>query len=321
MAPITLTCADYARIMPLATGAVKADGIDLRLALSERGSWPGRAEMLRRALQDPTVQGGEASMGVHLKRMDQGDRSFVALPIFVLRNFTARDLYIRKDAPFRSAADLAGKRIGMYSWTASGSIWYRHFLRHCGLDIGAIDWTIGEVDGLTRTIAGLPDHVHAAPEGRSLADMLVAGELDAIYSPPRPRFYDSANGPIVRLYPDPRSVEQAYYRATGVFPPQHLVVLRRDAWEADKSLARRITDAFIACEAHFSEQIRSFPYASPWQELDLEAEDTLMGSPAYAHGLEPNRATLEQFCAEAHTLGLTTRLIDPTTYFAEYLAS
>src|SRR5579875_3737597 len=93
---VTLTCADYVRIMPLATGAVQAEGADLRLALSTRGSWPERAEMLRRALQDPAVQGGEASMGVHLKRMDQGDRSFVALPIFVLRNFTARDLYIRK---------------------------------------------------------------------------------------------------------------------------------------------------------------------------------------------------------------------------------
>jgi len=35
---ITLTCADYARVMPLATGAIKADGIDLTLALGSGGS-------------------------------------------------------------------------------------------------------------------------------------------------------------------------------------------------------------------------------------------------------------------------------------------
>jgi 4,5-dihydroxyphthalate decarboxylase len=253
--------------------------------------------------------------------MDQDDRSFVALPIFVLRNFTARDLYIRQGAPFRSAADLAGKRIGMYSWTASGSIWYRHFLRYAGLDVGGIDWVIGEVNGLTATLTGLPDHVRAAPAGRSLAEMLIAGELDAIYSPPRPREYHPVNGPIARLYPDARAVEAQYYRDTGVFPPQHLVVIRRAVWEADKSLARRITDAFVACEAHFHDAIRSFPYASPWLDLDLEAEDALMPGNGYAHGVEENRQVMELFCEEAHRLGLTQRRVTVDEYFAEFLAS
>ncbi len=57
--PITLTCADYARIMPLAIGQVKPDKIALTMILGSRGSWLTRAEMLRRAVQDPTVQGGE----------------------------------------------------------------------------------------------------------------------------------------------------------------------------------------------------------------------------------------------------------------------
>jgi 4,5-dihydroxyphthalate decarboxylase len=123
--PITLTCADYARIMPLATGEVKPDGIALTMILGSRGSWPARAEMLRRAVQDPAVQGGEWSMAQYLYRIDNGDRRYVGLPVFPLRNFTARDLYVRRGGPIRSAADLAGKRIGMYSYTASGSIWYR----------------------------------------------------------------------------------------------------------------------------------------------------------------------------------------------------
>ena len=109
--PIALTCADYARVMPLVTGAVKADSIDLTLIHGTGGSWPMRAEMLRRALQDPAVQGGEASMAGHLRRLDKDDRSHVALPVFPLRNFTARDLYVRKGGPVKSAADLHGKRI------------------------------------------------------------------------------------------------------------------------------------------------------------------------------------------------------------------
>ena len=50
--PITLTLADYSRLMPLTSGEVTPDGIDLTLQLGRRGSWPDRAEMLRRALHD-----------------------------------------------------------------------------------------------------------------------------------------------------------------------------------------------------------------------------------------------------------------------------
>src|SRR5437867_12365102 len=115
--PILLTCADYARIMPLATGEVKPEGIALTLLLGSRGSWPARAEMLRRAVQDPAVHGGEWSMAQYLYRIDKGDRTLVGLPVFPLRNFTARDLYVRRGGPVRKPADLAGQRIGMYSYT------------------------------------------------------------------------------------------------------------------------------------------------------------------------------------------------------------
>src|SRR6266478_2400001 len=144
--PISLSCADYARIMPLVTGAVKPEGIALTMILGSRGSWPARAEMLRRAVQDPGVQGGEWSMAQYLYRIDKGDRRYVGLPVFPLRNFTARDLYVRRGGSIRKPADLAGRRIGMYSYTASGSIWYRHFLRFVGLDPAAIQWWIGDID-------------------------------------------------------------------------------------------------------------------------------------------------------------------------------
>src|SRR5437667_205671 len=75
--------------MPLATGEVKPEGIALSMILGSRGSWPARAAMLRRAVQDPHVQGGEWSMAQYLYRIDKGDRRYVGLPAFPLRNFTA----------------------------------------------------------------------------------------------------------------------------------------------------------------------------------------------------------------------------------------
>src|SRR6516162_4987681 len=102
--PMTLTCADYARVMPLVGGDVKPNGIALTMVHGTAGPWEERAEMLRPAPYDPKVQGGEASMAGHLRRIDTGDRSHVGLPVFPLRNFTARDLYVRKGGRVKSPA-------------------------------------------------------------------------------------------------------------------------------------------------------------------------------------------------------------------------
>jgi 4,5-dihydroxyphthalate decarboxylase len=321
--PIALTCADYARLMPLATGEVKPEGIALTMILGRRGSWPERADMLRRAVQDGAVQGGEWSMAQYLYCIDKGDRRFVGLPVFPLRNFTARDLYVRRGGPIRRPEDLAGKRIGMYSYTASGSIWYRHFLRFVGLDPAAIEWWIGDIDPSWSSppAVNLPAGVKAAPQGRSLSEMLLAGELEAIYSPPRPQAYRPVDGPLARLFPDFRSVEQEYFRKTGAFPPQHLIVVRRETWEPNRWIARRLTEAFVACNDTFTAAQKSFPYATPWLEAELEDTAALMGDDFHRYGLEPNRAQIDAFAGEAFRLGLTSRKVTVEEYFADFLAS
>jgi 4,5-dihydroxyphthalate decarboxylase len=182
-------------------------------------------------------------------------------------------------------------------------------------------WCIGPVDepNITSHVYTLPDGVSSAPAGLALSEMLIAGELDAIYSPPRPRRYHPMEGPIVRLFPDIRAIERDYFRATGMFPPQHLVVLRREVWEANKWIARALTDAFIACTEVFGKAQRSFPYASPWQDADLEDTEALMGADFHADGFERNRATIDVFAQQAHVAGIVGRRISAEEYFAEYL--
>jgi 4,5-dihydroxyphthalate decarboxylase len=320
---VSLTCADYARIMPLATGEVQPKNIALTMVLGRRGSWPDRAEMLRRAVQDPTVHGGEWSMAQYLYRVEQGDRQYVGLPVFPLRNFTARDLYVRRGGPIRRPEDLAGKRIGMYSYTASGSIWYRHFLRFLGLDPLAVRWWIGDIDTPWSAPMDLtlPPGIQAPAPGRSLSDMLIADELEAIYSPPRPEAYHPVNGRLARQFPDFRPIEQEYFRKTGAFPPQHLIVLRRDAWEANRWIAKSLTEAFIAANDTFTAAQTSFPYATPWLEAEIEGTTSVMGTDFHPYGLERNRAQIEMFAGEAFQLGLTRRRVAVEEYFADYLAS
>jgi 4,5-dihydroxyphthalate decarboxylase len=267
------------------------------------------------------VQGGEHSLAQHLYRIAAGDRSHVAIPTFPLRNFGARDIYVRRDSRLSAATDLIGKRVGMYAWSASGSIWYRHLLDHLDVSVDRISWTIGPIDDpAPRQIPGLPDGVSAAPEGRSLSDMLRAGTLDAIISPLRPRGFDVEGGALRRLMSDFRWIERGYFQATGCYPPQHLVIVRRAVWEQNNWVLARLQAMFEEAERRFTAAVRMFPYASPWMEADLDETERLMGAEYHAHGLEVNRKTLEHFCRRAHAAGLVPRVVGVDELFTEYLA-
>src|SRR5262249_35799419 len=184
-------------------------------------------------------------------------------------------------------------------------------------------WWIGDIDtpwSASMEVA-LPPGVKAPAPGRSLSDMLVAGELEAIYSPPRPLAYHPATGPIARLFPDFRGIEQTYFRQTGASPPQHLIVLRREAWEANRWIAKSLTEAFVECNDVFTAAQKGFPYATPWLEAELEDTAAVMGEDFHPYGLERNRAQIEMFAAEAFRLGLTSRRVTVEEFFADYLAS
>ena len=313
---LTLACADYVRFMPVATGDVRPDALTLTWLRGDRN------QMLRRATTDPAVHGGETSMAQHLIRVDRGDRSLVAIPVFPLRNFTARDIYTLRGSTLPPSS-LNGKRIGIYNWAASGAIWYRQLVRYLGQDPAKVQWIVGSPDSTTAVAVNvtLPSNVTLAPSGSSLSDLLLAGDIVAFFAPLPPSKYDAANGPIVRLIPDFRSVEQRYFRETRCYPPQHVIVLRREVWERDRSLGRRLVETFERSEASFTAAQRLYPYSTPWLVSEIEETERLMGRDFHPHGLEKNRHALDVFCRSGFEDGLTKRRVTVDEFFAEFVQS
>jgi 4,5-dihydroxyphthalate decarboxylase len=311
---LTLTGTNYIRFLPIATGDVRPKDLALTWIRGERN------EMLRRATDDPAVHGGETSMAQHVQRLDRGDRSLVAIPIFPLRNFTARDLYTRKGMSI-APGSLSGRRIGIYNWAASGAVWYRHLLRYLGNDTTKVQWVVGGVDG--PATVRLPDpplpYVTAAPEGKSLSALLLAGSIDALFAPLPPREFNPADGPIVRAFTAFQAMEQKYFSDTGCYPPQHVIVIRRAAWDRDRSAGQRLVAAFNESEVSFEALQRRFPYNSPW--LIEEAENTarLLGPAYHAHGLDANRRPVDVFCQSAFDDRLTKRRLTVDEFFADFL--
>jgi len=313
---LTLACSNYVRFMPIATGDVVPERVTLTWLRGDR------TEMLRRATDDAAIDGGESSMAQHVMRLDRGDRTLVAIPIFPLRNFTARDLYTRSGSKL-TAGTIGGRRIGIYNWAASGAVWYRHLLRYFGHDTTKITWIVGGPDGPADV--RLPDpplpNVSAAPKGASLSDLLLTDRIDALFAPLPPEKLDQVHGPIVRAFPDFRAIEQQYFANTRCYPPQHVVLLRRQSWERDRSAARSLVDAFNRSEASFEAGQRHFPYNSPWLIGDVEDAVRVMGSDYHSHGLEKNRHVVDVFCRSAFEDGLTKRRVTADDFFADFLTA
>jgi 4,5-dihydroxyphthalate decarboxylase len=313
-ATLTLACSNYVRFMPIATGDVRPKDLTLTWVRGDR------TEMLRRATDDATIDGGESSMAQHVMRLDRGDRSLVAIPVFPLRNFTIRDLYTRKGSTL-TAQTLEGRRIGIYNWAASGAVWYRHLMRYFGHDTTKIAWIVGGADAPADVRLPEPPlpHVTAAPKGSSLSDLLLAGSIDAFFAPLPPRKLHPVDGPIVRVVPGFRTLEQKYFTDSGCYPPQHVVLIRRASWERDPSVGRRLVDAFNESEAAFEAGQRQFPYNSPWLIEDVEDAARLMGADYHAHGLQKNRHAVDVFCRSAFEDGLTRRHLTVEDFFADFL--
>ena len=168
----------------------------------------------------------------------------------------------------------------------------------------------------------LPPDIDVAPipPGETLAGLLARGEIDAIYSPRAPIDPGAPGGArLRRLFADPRAAEQDYYRASGIFPVMHVVVLQRRLYETNRWLAQSLMKSF--------HQSKSLAYADlqrtaalavtlPWVREEYEATVGLLGEDYWSYGLEPNRHVLETFIRYADEQGMIGRRPDPAELFA-----
>ena len=64
--------------------------------------------------------------------------------------------------------------------------------------------------------------------------MLETGEIDALYTARAPSTFFNGSGKVRRLFEDYPTVEREYYRKTKIFPPMHIIAIRRDVYEQNR---------------------------------------------------------------------------------------
>jgi 4,5-dihydroxyphthalate decarboxylase len=149
--------------------------------------------------------------------------------------------------------------------------------------------------------------------------MIASGDLDALMCACAPLTYRDGTNRVRRLFQDFRAVERDYYQRTGIFPIMHLVVIRREIYDAHPWVAQNLYKAFCDAKAEF---MRTFDADSamsvmlPWTTADVEEARDLMGADFWPYGLEPNRHVLETLVGYAHEQGLIDRRFELDSLFA-----
>jgi 4,5-dihydroxyphthalate decarboxylase len=294
--PITFACGLYDRMLALQTGEIKPDGIDLNFLVMDNPR-----EIFDRMSNRLEFGACEMSSSEFVTRYAAKKLPFVALPVFASRVFRHGFIVVNRNF-VKSAKDLAGKRIGVPLYTQTAAIFIRGLMQHdLGVDLVSIEWVQGAINepgpyGNPSVMPMLkPVNIKPNSSGKSLSDLLEAGDIHAIIGSNLPRAL-KRNADVVRLFPDYRAREKDYFRRTKIFPIMHLIVIRNDIYEKNPFVATSLYNAFCASKDRALEKMRysgTLRYMLPWLPDDVEEIDELFGGDCWPYGIEPNQPTLE----------------------------
>jgi 4,5-dihydroxyphthalate decarboxylase len=321
--PLTLAISSYDHVEDLITGRIKPEGIELTCL-----SLPIE-EIFFRFLKHREWDVSELSFAKYASLISQGDDSLTAIPVFPSRIFRHSSIYVRRDGPVRTPGDLAGKRIGLPEWAQTAAVYSRGFMAHqYGIDLTGIDWVqagVNEPGRAEKVALNLPSGIRLTPAPtKSLSQMLVTGEVDAVLSAHAPDCFENNHPNVTRLFEDYVSVETDYYRATGIFPIMHVVAIKRAVLEARPWMAMSLLKAFEEAKRRSiarALEVTAPRFPIPWCfEYARRAQD-LFGEDYWPYGVDNNRTTLEAFLKYAHEQGVCHRLLTPEDLFPSQVLS
>jgi 4,5-dihydroxyphthalate decarboxylase len=238
--PLTLALGPYDHTRDVTDGTVRVEGVQLRtLDLPIE-------EIFYRFTLHREWDISEMSMAKYIALRSQDDTSIMALPVFISRAFRHSMFYVREGSAIRVPEDLKGKRIGIPEWAQTAGVYGRGYLSdYVGLKLADNEWVqagVNEAGRNEKVRLKLPDGVRYrnAPD-RSLNDLLLKGEIDAIMSARPPVALGRG---IVRLMPDPQAAEEQYFRDTRIFPIMHALVVKGPVLQEHPWVAMNLYKAF-----------------------------------------------------------------------------
>ncbi len=325
---ITMAGYKFNRVDALVDGRVKIEGCDAQFEVAKIG------DMNTHVFSGPQTR-NVTEIGLHpfmLAYANEGFRDYSLLPVFPLRLFRHKSIFIRNDRGIEKPEDLRGKTIATPGYSSTSLTWIRGIVqKEYGIKPKDVKWVTASKDSsakaagkVSRQERVLPEGVQisAGPPGKDESDLIESGEVDALFHAAEPRAYIEGHPKVGRLFPDYRSTEQAYFTKTGIFPIMHAVAIKRDIFKQHPWLVEAVFNAYSQAKELAYEYMAKaawFNDSLPWYGQEFEETRALMGDNYYSYGIEPNRKTLEALFRYSYQQGLCSReltveeLFDPAS--------
>jgi len=304
------------RVKALVDGRVKIEGCETQFEAGKIG------DLNTHVFYGPQIL-DVTEIGLHpfmLAYANDGFRDYSLLPVYPLRVFRHKSIFIRTDRGIEKPEDLRGKTIATPGYSSTSLTWIRGILQdEYGVKPEDIQWIVATKDSSAKDAgkasrqenvlpAGI--QINAGPAGKDESDLLESGEVDALFHAVEPRAYVEGHPKVSRLFADYRSTERAYYAKTGIFPIMHAVAIKRDTLERNPWLAQAVFEAYSQAKQLAYEHMAKAAWyhdSLPWYGQEFDETRALMGGNYYSYGIEPNRNTLEALFRYSHQQGLCSR--------------
>jgi len=219
---------DYPNTMALKKGEVTSNLVGLEFA-DVKVSNTAFKPLVRQAKFDV----GELAIVTYLQAKVYG-KPYVLIPATVLGRGQHHTIAYNPQRGSLEPTDLMGKRVGVRAYTQTTGAWVRGFLSDdYGIDPTKIRWITFEDPHLAEFKD--PAFVTRAPEGKTLLQMLLDGELDAaIVGDKMP---DERLAPLI---PDADTAARKWAEKHGGVPINHMMVVRNTIAQSRPDVVREI---------------------------------------------------------------------------------
>jgi 4,5-dihydroxyphthalate decarboxylase len=306
---LSIATTDYDHFRDFRMGQVDATGIDPIWSLL------GHHEVFARFTFNREWDAAELSFAKFTGDATKPGADIIGLPVICSRLFRFGSFYVNRKKGIKTAADLAGKRIGSPEWAHTAAVYMRGWLHNeVGVKLTDVEWVqagANEAGRIEKIELNLPKGVRLTRiSDKSLSEMLASGEIDCAIIARPPNCFIAGHPDVERLFPDFEEMERQSYEETGVWPIMHIIAMRKAVLEANPWVARNLYNAFLESKRRSLERlldpaVSRYPLA--WLPFYARRMRDMFHGDPFPYGIEENRPTWEQMLFYSHQQGIAHR--------------